>query len=274
MKIGLKARFSDFEEIIKLNPDFVEFQFSDLDPFYNFKPSQKYDIACFIHLPEIWCGELIDLASIKTENQVLPLNESIKILQKIISASERFFQYFNNKKNFFILHPGGMSFEQDTPENNIYRISALIENLNMIKTVNSEILLENLPPYPWYLGGQWNSNIFMDAKEIDEFCNLTGRKVCLDLSHAKLYCNSAKKDFLTQLKILKKHLKHLHIADAIGVDGEGIQIDEGEIDFKKVFKLFKDYDGTIVNEVWMGYSNNFSGFKIANERIKHYLSFK
>ena len=38
MKIGLKARFSDFYEIAKLKPDFVEFHFSDLDPDFNFNP--------------------------------------------------------------------------------------------------------------------------------------------------------------------------------------------------------------------------------------------
>ena len=272
MKIGLKARFSDFYEIAKLKPDFVEFHFSDLDPDFDFNPKMKYPFSCFIHLPEMWSGHMIDIASIRNENQVLPLSESIEVLQKIISKSERFFKYFNNKENVFILHPGGMSFDKDYPENNVHRIETLIESLSVIKTNNSEILIENLPPYPWYFGGQWNSNIFMDAGEIESFCRVTKKNICYDISHSKLYCNSSKKDLFEELKIIKKYIRHVHISDARGVDGEGIQIGEGEIDFKKFFDLMKDYHGTIVNEIWMGYTNDFQGFKIATQKIKKYLS--
>lgn len=271
MKIGLKARFSDLEQVMELQPEFVEFQFSDQDPDYDFKPKKKYSIPCYIHLPEIWHGYLIDLASLKGENQVLPLKKAIAIIQQVINKSERFFQHFNNEKNMYILHPGGMTYERDFPENNQYRIETLIDSLSQLKTDNAELLVENLPPYPWYLGGQWNSNIFMDAEEIENFCNITNRKICYDASHSKLYCNYAKKDFFDQLRVFKKHLNHLHIADATGVDGEGIQIDEGEIDFSKFFNLLKDYQGTIVNEIWMGYTNDFLGFKTAVKKIKKYL---
>lgn len=272
MKIGLKARFSDFYDIIKLKPDFVEFHFSDLDPEFDFDPKKIYPFSCFIHLPEMWNGNMIDIASIRNENQVLSLSESIEVLQKIITKSERFFEYFKNEKNVFILHPGGMSFDKDYPENNKHRMETLIESLSQIKTNNSEILIENLPPYPWYFGGQWNSNIFMDAKEIENFCRITKKNICYDISHSKLYCNSVKKDLFEELKIIRKYISHVHISDARGIDGEGIQIDEGEIDFKKFFNLMKDYHGTIVNEIWMGYTNEFQGFKIATQKIKKYLS--
>lgn len=272
MNIGLKARFSDFLEIVKLKPDFVEFHFSDVDPDYNFSPKKKFPFPCVIHLPEFWHGHLIDIASIKNENQVLSLNESREVLQTIIRKSEHFFEYFDNKENIFILHPGGMSFDIDYPENNKHRMEALLESLSQIVTNNSEILVENLPPFPWYLGGQWNSNIFMDTNEIAKFCHITGRKICFDTSHSKLFCNSAGKDFMEQLKIIKKYIKHIHIGDAKGVDEEGIQIDEGEIDFKGFFSMMKDYQGPIVNEIWMGYINDFLGFKIANQKIKKYLS--
>ena len=52
-----------------------------------------------------------------------------------------------------------------------------METLSLLKTNGSEILVENLPPYPWYLGGQWNSNIFMDAEEIDKFCPDCGHRL-------------------------------------------------------------------------------------------------
>lgn len=272
MKIGLKARFSDLDQIVALNPDSIELHFSDKDPDYDFKPKKKYHLPCYIHLPEIWHGNLIDLCQISNENQVLPLKESLKVVQTVVNKSEKFFKYFNNKKNVLILHPGGMTFERDHISNNKNRMEVLSESISKIKTENSEILLENLPPYPWYLGGQWNTNVFMDAEEISKFCKLTKRKICYDVSHSQLFCNFSRKDFFQQLDIFKPHISHLHIADSIGTDGEGIQIDEGETDFNKFFSKLRGYNETIVNEVWLGYANNFSGFKIANKRIKKYLS--
>lgn len=273
MQIGLKTRFSDLDKVLALKPDFIEFHFSDKDVDFCFEPKSKYQIPCVIHLPEIWNGYLIDLTSIKEENKVLPLKESIKIVQEVINKSEKFFKHFNNAKNYFVLHAGGMTFERDlNPRNNIYRVETLIKSFSQFRTENTEILIENLPPYPWYFGGQWNTNVFMDAEEIDKICQITKKKMCYDVSHSKLYCNHSKKDFYEQVKLFKKNMAHVHIADATGTDGEGIQIDEGEIDFKKFFKLIKDYKGTIVNEVWMGYLNDFLGFKIANEKIKKYLA--
>ena len=271
MKIGLKARFSDLHGVLSLKPELVELHFSDKDPYYDFHPLTKLPIPGIIHLPEIWNGSLIDVSSINRKNQVLSLEESRRVLQEIITKSERFFQYFTNDKNYFILHPGGMTFERDYPKNNPFRIEALMETLPRIEMSNSEILVENLPPYPWYFGGQWISNFFMDAEEIDKFCKQTGRRICYDTSHSKLYCNDNKKDFFEQAKIFKKIMDHLQIADAVGIDGEGIQIDEGEIDFNKFFKIFRNYNGYVVNEVWQGFLNDFAGFKIAVSRIKKYL---
>ena len=111
----------------------------------------------------------------------------------------------------------------------------------------------------------------MDSEEIEFFCKRTKREICFDSSHSKLYCNYAKKDFYKQTERLLPFIKHLQVADAKGVDVEGVQIDEGEIDFSKFFKLFKNYDGYVVNEVWQGFLDNFSGFKIAVDRIKKHI---
>jgi len=195
-----------------------------------------------IHLPEFWNGYLIDISNISHENQVLPLKESREVLQKIITKSERFFDCFTSERNIFILHPGGMTFEKDILKNNKFRLEALHESLNKVKTVCSEIFVENLPPFPWYFGGQWNSNIFMDAVEIDKFCQNTKRKICYDVSHSKLYCNFSNNN-LTPKWLYSKDTDYLHIADATGIDGEGLQIDKGEINFDDFFTSLKGWNG-------------------------------
>lgn len=271
MKLGLKARFSDLEDILTLRPDFVEFQFSDKDPDYRFSPETRIPIPCIIHLPEMYDGYLIDLSSISKHNQVLSADDSVDIIQKMIHKSEKFFRYFTCEENIFVLHPGGMSFEEEPDSYRPMRLERLAESIAKIKTTVSEIYLENHAPLPWYFGGNWISNIFLDAEEMIPFCKKMKKKICYDISHSKLYCNYRKIDFWQQFNLFKKQMSHFHIADAQGADGEGIQIGEGEIDFQKVFRGLAGYDGYIVPEIWMGYANNFSGFKIAMERLRKFV---
>ena len=40
-------------------------------------------------------------------------------------------------------------------------------------------------------------------------------------------------------KKLSPYVKHYHIADAYGVDGEGLQVGEGTIDFKNILNIIK-----------------------------------
>ena len=61
-------------------------------------------------------------------------------------------------------------------------------------------------------------------------------RICLDVSHSKLACNRNRLSFGSFLESVMPFAAHLHIADAIGVDGEGLQIEEGEIDFLSLAK--------------------------------------
>ena len=56
--------------------------------------------------------------------------------------------------------------------------------------------------------------------------------------------------------MLKPYVKHLHISDAKGVEGEGTQIGTGDIDFKAFFDIYEDYQGTWLPEIWQGHLNN------------------
>ena len=61
-----------------------------------------------------------------------------------------------------------------------------------------------------------------------------------DMCHAQLYCKSCEKDLAEYARRVKPFVSHLHISDATGVGGEGVQIHEGEIDFSRVFSCEKD----------------------------------
>jgi N-acetylneuraminate synthase len=130
-----------------------------------------------------------------------------------------------------------------------------------------EFLLENLPPHPWYFGGQWLTNAFMDAYEIRDFITSMGLNICFDTSHSKLYCNWARKDFEEQMTVLLPYIGHLHLSDASGLDGEGLQVGEGVIDWVRLFHVLGEYRGTMIPEIWRGHQRGSEGFIIAINRL-------
>ena len=146
----------------------------------------------------------------------------------------------------------------------------LLQSLDSFYDGEVELLLENLPPYPWYFGGQWKGNYFMDAEEIKEFCDDTGYKICLDISHAGLYCNSREKDLSTYITSVRPYTRHSHIADAYGLDGEGVQIGEGDINWKRIMPLL-DFETSWVGEIWRGHLRGGAGFITALNRISSVL---
>jgi N-acetylneuraminate synthase len=107
----------------------------------------------------------------------------------------------------------------------------------------------------------------MDAYEIRDFITSMGLNMCFDTSHSKLYCNWAHADLYDQLETLLPHISHLHLADAAGLDGEGLQIGEGNIDWIRVFRTLGDYPNTFVPEIWRGHQRGGEGFKIAIQRL-------
>ena len=131
-----------------------------------------------------------------------------------------------------------------------------------------------MPPFPWHFGGQGNQNLFIEAKEIEDFCSKYGYRVCFDISHSKLACNHFSWSFSEFAKKVMPYSAHLHIADAVGTDGEGIQILEGEIDFLGFFEAFKRHAPTasFIPEVWQAHKNGGEGFWIALDRLEKVFS--
>ena len=62
--------------------------------------------------------------------------------------------------------------------------------------------------------------------------------------------------------------QYLHISDAAKLYQEGLQIGEGEIDFKMFFNLVKNLKVNFVPEVWIGHLDNGRGFKEAMYQIE------
>jgi sugar phosphate isomerase/epimerase len=167
-----------------------------------------------------------------------------------------------------VVHPGAMTLDHPVPAAQRGQLYINLQrSLAQIDSTGVELLLENLPPHPWYFGGQWLTNAFMDAGEIRDFIIPLGLKITFDTSHAKLYCNWAHVDFYEQVRVLLPYISHLHLSDGAGLDGEGLQIGEGTIDWVHLFRILKGYRGTMIPEIWRGHQRQGEGFLIAVQRL-------
>lgn len=260
MEYGFTVRFRDYEEILAYNPRMLEFHLTDQDLDESY-PGGDMPIKLVVHAPEFWERSLVDLCAVDERQRVA----SRELMQKTINLTRQLATHFVGKPKV-IVHPGGMSLDHP-----IHDRAMLYENLlRSVKELDFdgvELLLENLPPHPWYFGGQWLTNAFMDAYEIRDFIAPLGLKTCFDTSHSKLYCNWAQVDFYDQVNTLLPYIDHLHLSDGAGLDGEGLQIGEGTIDWVRFFKVIGGYHGTMIPEIWRGHQRNGEGFLIAIQRL-------
>ena len=66
---------------------------------------------------------------------------------------------------------------------------------------------------------------------------------------------------------------HLHLGDASGVNGEGLQIGSGEIDFASLSKSLRAGcpEASFIPEIWQGHKNRGEGFWLAMDRLNSLL---
>ncbi|HEY79942.1 MAG TPA: hypothetical protein G4O05_02525, partial [Caldilineae bacterium] len=74
-------------------------------------------------------------------------------------------------------------------------------------------------------------------------------------------------DFYEQVEAIMPYVSHLHLSDASGIDGEGLQIGDGGIDWVRFFEVVGDFRGTMIPEIWRGHQRGGEGFIIAINRL-------
>ena len=147
------------------------------------------------------------------------------------------------------------------------------ESLTELDLEGVEIIPQTMAPFPWHFGGQRYQNIFVHADEIINYCQKFNLRICFDVSHSMLACNHFKLDFYEFARKVAPYTAHIHMGDAAGVNGEGLQIGEGEIDFIKLGKILNEGcpNASFIPEIWQGHKNNGEGFLIALEKLNNLL---
>jgi N-acetylneuraminate synthase len=148
----------------------------------------------------------------------------------------------------------------------------IAESLAQVDLTPVRLAIQTMPPFPWHFGGQSYHNLFIDPDEMVDFCRRTGHVLCLDVSHSMMACNYYHWDFSLFLEKVLPFTVHLHIVDALGVDGEGVQIGKGDVDFTMLSRLLKEKAPNVqfIPEIWQGHKNNGEGFWHALEFLEKF----
>lgn len=272
---GIPVRYHDMSTLgAASNFDLLEFHLSykDMDEDIGKYFDKPLDMDLVVHAPELFEGDhVLDLCSLDPDYR----RHSIAELTRVVAITLALRPYFKRaQRPKIIVNVGG--FTQDTPlapRQRAERYDMVIEALSRIDLDGVEILPQTMPPFPWHFGGQRYQNLFMDPDEIAEFCRAHSYRVCLDTSHSKLACNQHRWSFGEFIEKVGPYSAHLHIADASGVDGEGLQVGEGDIDHAAIGAMLRRVapGASFIPEIWQGHKNGGEGFWIALERLEHFM---
>jgi sialic acid synthase SpsE/sugar phosphate isomerase/epimerase/CBS domain-containing protein len=271
---GIVARFLDFAPLegifAPLGMRFVEFHVSDrdLDAGASAYEGGRKPFGFVLHAPEYCHDTLIDLCSADDAQRAL----SIRRIQKTIDLARDLAPLFEWDPAMFphgpkiVMHVGGMS-----PAPDRYDVEAatgrLLTALRQLDTAGVDLLLENLPPYPWYFGGRWFGHVICDPENTVLLCKESGLGLCFDTSHAALECTKSGASLADFAISVAPFVRHLHLSDGAGTSGEGLQIGDGAVNFVALLPLLLESQPTVIPEIWMGHHENGLAFRAALERL-------
>lgn len=271
---GLPVRYHDFQYYNeKVKPDLFEFHlsYSDLDLNPD-KYLEKYENNFVVHAPELFINShLMDLASPDESYRKISLKET----QRVINMTRNLKRHFPSTDNpLIVANIGGISMDNLIPKKELDDYyNRFGDSLLELDTEGVEIIPQTMAPFPWHFGGQRYQNLFVHPDEIVEWCKKFNLRMCFDVSHSMLACNHFNYDFYEFATKIAPITAHLHIGDALGVNGEGLQVGDGEIDFVKLSEILNELcpKSSFIPEIWQGHKNGGEGFWVALDRLNNLL---
>ena len=269
---GVPVRYHDAEKFLEIcQPDIIEFHLSynDMERDPAAYLSGTYDLGFVVHAPELFAGsKLMDLATADEGLRRYSLEQTQAVID-ITRGLKKFFP--RTKRPPIVANIGGFTMDEPlAPEQKAecYRIFAA--SLAELDLDGVELIPQTMAPFPWHFGGQRHQNIFIFPEESAAFCAKHDLRMCVDISHTKLAANHFGFDFAKGLAQLGPHTAHLHFGDAKGLDGEGLQIGDGEIDFDEIGAVLLEHapGASFIPEIWQGHKNMGEGFWTALERLE------
>lgn len=269
---GVPVRYHDFQEYnARIKPDVFEFHLSYSD--MELKPDDfltgTYDCGFVVHAPELFANSrLMDLASPDEAYRA----ESVRETQRVINITRDLKRFFpQTQRPMIVANIGGFTMDEPLPaaviESYYERFAQSLAQLDM---QGVELIPQTMAPFPWHFGGQRFQNIFVKIEEIEAWCHRLKLRMCFDISHTRLTCNHFGIDFYAFAEKIAPLSAHLHLGDAHGLNGEGLQIGQGDIDFARLGEILRKGcpDASFIPEIWQGHKNGGEGFWIALEKLE------
>jgi sialic acid synthase SpsE/sugar phosphate isomerase/epimerase len=272
---GVPVRYHDFQEYNdRVKPDLFEFHlsYSDMelnpDDFLN----GIYPCGFVVHAPELFANSrLMDLASPDEAYRA----HSVAETQRVIDITLDLKRYFpQTSRPMIVANIGGFTMDEPLSPDVISAYYERFEkSLGELDMDGVELIPQTMAPFPWHFGGQRYQNIFVKIEEIVEWCVKLKLRMCFDISHTRLTCNHLGIDFYDFAEKMAPFSAHLHLGDAKGLNGEGLQIGEGDIDFDRLGKILGKGcpRASFIPEIWQGHKNGGEGFWIALEKLEYRL---
>lgn len=269
---GVPVRYHDTKRFLEIcQPDIIEFHlsYSDMERDPAAYLSGTYDLGFVVHAPELFAGsKLMDLATPDEELRRYSLEQTQAVID-ITRGLKKFFP--KTARPPIVANIGGFTMDEPLPpEQKAERYDIFAASLKELDMEGVELIPQTMAPFPWHFGGQRHQNIFIFPAESAAFCAKHDLRMCVDISHTKLAANHFGFDFAEGLAQLGPHTAHLHFGDAKGLDGEGLQVGEGEIDFDHIGTVLRRHapDASFIPEIWQGHKNMGEGFWTALERLE------
>lgn len=202
-----------------------------------------------VHLPDYVSSTLlIDPFSLDEEQRQL----SLDVLEKTVQFAENLQQH---SKKLVVVVGSFSAVHEDL--NHFHQQHA--ELLNSYQDRSVSVSIQWLPPIAWYFGGSIRLDVMNSHKDVD-LLKRYQTFVCMDVCHLIMCRNATGFSAHQLIDELSANINHVHIADAAGIDGEGLAIGDGEVENIELIKRCLDFDCMKVIEVWQGHLDNGAGF--------------
>jgi sialic acid synthase SpsE/sugar phosphate isomerase/epimerase len=263
LKWGIPVRYHDFADFAqRVEPDLFEFHLSYRD--LSVDPAKYlYTTKCtrlVVHAPELFeNSELLDLSS----DDAAYRSRSIQNMQRVVDATLAIAPFFPMADSLLIVgNVGGFSADKPFPLEHRKELYARFhEACKQIRWGRTELIPQNMAPFPWHFGGQRHQNIFMIPEELANQAKTYSLRLCLDLAHLQMTCNHFHLNFQKELELLLPFTAHLHVSDASGTNGEGVVMGTGDVNWPPVWRaICRATDVSFIPEVWQGHKDHGTGF--------------
>lgn len=250
-KIGIPVRLHDLAGIEKKFPvGAYEFHLSFGEVLSELNAGQyARDNLYSIHLPDyISSTQLMDPFSADDAQ----IKESMNILQRTVDFAKALQDLTG--RNVPIV--GSFSVVHDDLAEFYANHAALLAKY---REQGISILPQWLPPIAWYFGGSVKLHAMNQRQDVD-FIQQHALPICMDVCHLCMGDSLFGFDAEGMIDTLRPYIEHVHIADAAGIDGEGLHFGEGDQQNMAAIRASMNIDCMKVIEVWQGHLDDGAGF--------------